>query len=154
MTTGYVTGTFDPVTEGHIFLLRETVRLFGNAVALVLINPDKACEFSLENRMEFLRLATEDMPEVSVAFYHGFAVDYVNLNGGGIIVRGVRGEADFEYEAEMARVNKEIGGVETFILHSPDALVHLSSTTVREGISRGNYDGLPEKVADAIQKGA
>ncbi|MDR2634574.1 MAG: pantetheine-phosphate adenylyltransferase, partial [Clostridiales bacterium] len=150
-TTAYVTGTFDPITDGHLFLIRESLKLFGNAVVLVLINPEKICKFSLENRLRFIGAATDGMENVMVAKYRGLAVDYINMNGGGVIVRGVRNEEDFEYEEKMARWNEENGGVETFILYAPDELKGLSSTAVREGLSRGDYAGLPEPVASDIR---
>ncbi|HPD02986.1 MAG TPA: adenylyltransferase/cytidyltransferase family protein, partial [Clostridia bacterium] len=74
--TGFVTGTFDPITIGHLEVIHRAKEVFSRVVVLFLINPEKRCRFSLEDRMEFARLATEGLG-VEIAFYDGLAVDYV-----------------------------------------------------------------------------
>ena len=126
-------GTFDPITRGHEELIRRCVRLFDEVVVAVAENPKKAPLFSLEERVELAREVLRDLPEVSVTGYTGLTVDFARANGFKAIIRGLRAVSDFEYEFQLATMNRHLTeGVETVFLTPSEHHTFISSSLVRE----------------------
>lgn len=112
-----VTGTFDPITLGHIDVIERALNIADTVFAVVLINPDKVPFYTVEERLKMLSLATEKYKErVKIFSYNGLAIDFCRENNIQYIVRGVRNKEDFEYEFEMAKWNKKFGGVFTVLI--------------------------------------
>ena len=130
-----VTGTFDPFTLGHEFLVERAAGLFDVVYLLFLVNPDKKPMIPLEKRMKLAKITLRKLPfKVVVDSYEGLAIDYCNRNNIKYIVRGVRDEKDFAYESEMAEWNYLHGGVKTLFVTAKDAAI--SSTEVRKRLEQ------------------
>ena len=126
-------GTFDPITRGHEELVRRCVRLFDRVVVAIAASPKKAPLFPLDERVELAREVLRDLPEVSVTGYTGLTVDFARDNGLKAIIRGLRAVSDFEYEFQLAGMNRRLApGVETLFLTPSDKYLFLSATIVRE----------------------
>jgi pantetheine-phosphate adenylyltransferase len=126
-------GTFDPLTRGHEDLVRRCVRLFDRVVVAVAANTKKAPLFTLEERVALAQEVLRDLPEVSVTGYTGLTVDFAAANGFKAIIRGLRAVSDFEYEFQLATMNRHIrDGVETVFLTPSEHHTFISSTLVRE----------------------
>ena len=135
-TTVLLPGTYDPLTRGHFAVIETAARRFDEVRAVIFVNPDKTCLFPLSDRLEFLRLATKGLPNVTVGSSEGLVADYVRENGIGFLVKGVRNERDFVYEREMADWNAA-HGAETLFFPSPDGVREISSTALRERLAKG-----------------
>jgi len=154
MNTGIVTGTFDLPTIGHLDIIKRASKLFDRLYVVILLNPEKkACAFSVEERMAFLKALTKDIPNVTVEHYDGLAIDYAKSIGGGVFVRGFRNENDFEYEREMAEWNLRNGDIETILLPAREELKEVSSTTAKELLKAGDAVLVGEDIANMIFKG-
>jgi pantetheine-phosphate adenylyltransferase len=126
-------GTFDPITRGHEEMVRRCVRLFDRVVVAIAASPKKAPLFPLEERVELAREVLRDLPEVSVTGYMGLTVDFARENGLKAIVRGLRAVSDFEYEFQLATMNRHLTeGVETIFLTPSEQHTFISSSLVRE----------------------
>ncbi|WP_234311913.1 pantetheine-phosphate adenylyltransferase [Streptomyces griseus] len=126
-------GSFDPVTQGHQDVLRRAALLFDEVVVCVMFNSSKTGRFSITERLDRLRAAATDLSNVTVDSHTGgLLVDYCRRVGIDVVVRGVRGVRDLDYEMPMARMNRELAGVETFFIAADPALTHISSTLVTE----------------------
>jgi pantetheine-phosphate adenylyltransferase len=126
-------GTFDPITRGHEEMVRRAVRLFDRIVVAIAASPKKAPLFSLEERVELAREVLRDLPEVSVTGYTGLTVDFARENGLKAIIRGLRAVSDFEYEFQLATMNRHLTeGVETIFLTPGEQHTFISSSLVRE----------------------
>ncbi len=126
-------GTFDPITRGHEELVRRCVRLFDRVVVAIAASPRKAPLFSLDERVELAREALRDLPEVSVTGYDGLTVEFARQHGLKAIVRGLRAVSDFEYEFQLATMNRHLTEtVETVFLTPTEQHMFISSSLVRE----------------------
>ena len=126
-------GTFDPVTRGHEEMVRRAVRLFDRVVVAIAASPKKAPLFPLEERVELAREVLCDLPEVSVTGYSGLTVDFARENGLKAIIRGLRAVSDFEYEFQLANMNRQLAPeVESLFLTPSERYSFISSTLVRE----------------------
>ena len=126
-------GTFDPISRGHEDLIRRCVRLFDQVVVAIASNPKKAPLFSLEERVALAKEVLSDLPEVSVTGYTGLTVDFARARGFKAIVRGLRAVSDFEYEFQLATMNRHLAeGVETIFLTPSEHHTFISSSLVRE----------------------
>ena len=141
-TTGLVTGTFDPVTKGHMEVIEEALRLFDEVVVAVLVNPEKKCMFTPEERLALLNAALSDNTSVKTLYSEDYAVDVARRVGADKLVRGVRGEGDEAYENAMAEYNRAHGFDTVFV--TPERYADVSSTRARELISKGDFRLLPE----------
>ncbi|MEU6624863.1 pantetheine-phosphate adenylyltransferase [Streptomyces litmocidini] len=124
-------GSFDPVTQGHQDVLRRAAHLFDEVVVCVMSNASKTGRFPVPERLDRLRAAAAGLSNVTVDSHTGgLLVDYCRRTGIDVVVRGVRGVADLDHEMPMARMNRELAGVETFFIAADPALAHVSSTLV------------------------
>ena len=153
--TAVYPGTFDPVTNGHLDLVERASRQFDRLIIAILRHDEKQPVFTLEERMELLRETVARFPNVEVDSFHGLLVDYARRVGAGTIVRGLRALSDFEYELQMAMMNRRLApGLETVFLMPSEAYSYLSSRIVRE-VARlgGDLTGLvPEQVVAALRR--
>lgn len=137
-------GSFDPVTNGHLDIIKRSAELFDRVVVAILKNPDKTGRFSIEDRAMFIQKATCDIPNVEIDTFGGLLVDYLKVKDIRFVVRGLRAVSDFEYEFQMAATNRTLyPDIETvFLMPSPD-YYYLSSSIVREiGRYGGCLDGM------------
>ncbi|MFS8607949.1 MAG: pantetheine-phosphate adenylyltransferase [Gammaproteobacteria bacterium] len=126
-------GTFDPITRGHEDLLRRAVRLFDPVVVAIAASPRKAPLFTLEERVELAAEVLKDMPTVKVMGYTGLTVEFAREHDLGVIIRGLRAVSDFEYEFQLATMNRRLtDNVETVFLTPTEHFTFISSSLVRE----------------------
>jgi pantetheine-phosphate adenylyltransferase len=144
-------GTFDPITNGHLDLIRRAARLFDRVVIGVAASPHKTPLFSFDERVALAREAINGAPNVSVDGYDGLTVDYARRHGLGVIVRGLRAVSDFEYEFQLASMNRHLeNSVETVFLTPAEEYTFISSTFVREvGLLGGDISGFVHPVVVA-----
>ncbi len=141
-------GSYDPVTLGHVDIIRRAAALYPEVYAVIFVNPDKKYLFSEEDRLKMLKLACEDIPGVRVDFYSGRVVDYMREHGIEKIIKGYRDDRDLEYERVQAEYNRINGGYETELWLSDEKFANVSSTLARTALANnGDTSGiLPEKV--------
>ena len=133
MTTAVYPGTFDPVTFGHLDIIRRASQLYDKLIIGVLHNSEKTPLFSVQERVNILTKATEDIANVEVCSFEGLSVDFARNVGAKVIVRGLRLITDFEYELQMAQTNRKLApDVDTTFLYTSLQYSYLSSTTVKE----------------------
>ena len=126
-------GTFDPITLGHEDLVRRACRLFDKVVVAIAANPGKEPMFTLEERVDLARTALSDIDNVEVSGYEGLTVDFARAHGLGVILRGLRAVSDFEYEFQLANMNRHLAeDVETAFLTPTETYNFISSSLVRE----------------------
>lgn len=130
-------GTFDPFTIGHLSLIQRGLALVDEIVIAIGINPNKKTLFSLEKRLEMIRDLFKDNDRVKVESYDSLTIDFAKKIDARFILRGIRSVNDFEYEKNIADVNRKIAGVETFVLFTEPEHTHISSSIVRELILYG-----------------
>ena len=151
MRTGLFVGTFDPFTVGHDNIVRRALPLFDRLViGVVGDNVHKPQMSPAADRMAAISSLYADEPAIEVVPYYGLAVDLARSIGAKFIVKGVRSVKDFEYERDMADVNRRIAGIETILIYADPQLAAISSTTVRElqhfGADVSEF--LPEKLEE------
>ena len=125
-------GSFDPVTNGHVDVIIRAAGLYDELVVAVLVNPGKAGLFTVDERMELLRDAGAELPNVVVDSFQGLLVDYCKAHDIPVIVKGLRAVSDFEYELQMAQMNRELAAVETLFVPTAPQVGHLSSSLVKQ----------------------
>ena len=125
-------GSFDPVTNGHVDVIRRAAALYDQLVVAGLVNPGKAGLFPPEERMALLREAVVDLTNVTVDSFEGLLVDYCRAHDVPVIVKGLRAVGDFEYELQMAQMNRELANVETLFVPTAPQVGHLSSSLVKQ----------------------
>ena len=148
-------GTFDPVTNGHLDLVKRALRLFDGVVVAVGTGRDKSPMFSVDERVAFLTDAVKDLGNVEVIPFDGLLIDTVSETGAVAIIRGLRQVSDFEYEFQMALMNRRLAReIETVFLMPSLSYIYLDSTVMKEvALLGGNVDGLaPEDVIRALSE--
>lgn len=135
-------GSFDPFTVGHANVVERALALFDEVVLAVGCNEHKAGWLPLDERLERLHRLYAGEPRVAVESYCGLTVDFAKAQGVVAIVRGVRTQADFDYEVQMADVNRRLTGIETILLPAAPQLASVSSSVVRE-LARFGHDVSP-----------
>ena len=147
-----VPGSYDPVTLGHLDIIRRAAEENEQVYAVIFVNPEKNYTFSLEDRVRMLILATDELDNVLVSYSNGMVVDYMRDHGIEKIVKGYRNDTDYAYEMKQAEFNMSYGGYETELKKCDPALDGISSTLARERIARSeSTEGiLPKAVADYI----
>lgn len=148
-------GSFDPVTYGHLDIIRRASNVFDQLIVAVLNNTSKQALFSLEERMILLTKVTRDLPNVKIDGFRDLLVNYMRLNDVKLIVRGLRAVSDYEYEIQMASTNQKLDEhVETFFMTSKPEFSYLSSSIVKE-IAKFHgpvNDLVPPEVEEAIRR--
>ena len=151
--TAICPGSFDPITHGHLDIIRRASALFGEVIVAVGRNSAKKYLFDLDERVELVRLATAHIPGVTVQPLTGLLVDFATRHDATAIVKGLRFASDFDFELQMAHINAAVGGVETVMLPASSSWSTLSSTMIREVASYGGDVSIfvPPVVADRIR---
>ncbi|CAI9419006.1 pantetheine-phosphate adenylyltransferase [Nocardioides sp. T2.26MG-1] len=137
MTRAVCPGSFDPVTNGHLDIVRRAAAIFDELVVATGTNPSKSRLFEPEERLEMLREVCADLPNVTVMGFSGLIVDFCRDLGAPAIVKGLRGGNDYEYELPMAQMNVHLTGVETVFLPTNASWGYVSSSLVKEVATLG-----------------
>ncbi|MBP7273720.1 MAG: pantetheine-phosphate adenylyltransferase [Saprospiraceae bacterium] len=136
-------GSFDPITVGHVDLVKRAIPLFDKIIVAVGINSQKSTLYSLEQRLHFLKEVFKNEPKISIDSFEKLTVHYCQRVGANYLLRGLRNASDFDYEKTISQLNNILGGgLETVFLISQPAYSHISSTIVRE-IIRGGGNAQP-----------
>ena len=146
-------GSFDPVTKGHLDIIKRASRTFDKVYVAILTNSSKTPMFSLEKRLEWLRRSTADIENVEIDCFSGLLVNYLNEKNSNIIIKGLRAVSDFEYEFQMALMNRKLNpDVETLFMMTSGKYSYLSSSIVKEvARHKASLDGLvPDFMIDEI----
>lgn len=150
------TGSFDPLTYGHLDMIQRAAKMFDELVVGVIANPAKKPLFTVEEREKMIRDVVGDIPNVKVNHFTGLLADYVNSEGFDIVVRGLRATTDFEYELQMAHMNARLfrDKVETIFLMTQPEYSFISSSMMKEVRSLGgDVEGLvPDKILECMDK--
>ena len=147
-------GSFDPVTKGHLNIIRRAAGIFDKLIVCVMVNAGKNPMFSLEERTELLRRVTADIPNVEIDFADELLASYAKRKGGCVIVKGLRATSDFENEFQMALINHKINPeLDTLFLTSEHQYMYLSSSVVKELASYNVdlRDFLPEAIIHDVE---
>ena len=149
--TAVYSGTFDPITLGHEDVVRRASLMFEKVVVAVAAAHHKKTVFSLDERLALAKEVTQDLGNVEVVSFNGLLCDFVHSQGARVIVRGLRSVTDYDYETQMAGMNRHLAPeVDTLFLHTSASVQHISSTLVREiSALGGRIEGL---VSPAVLK--
>lgn len=148
-------GTFDPVTYGHLDLIKRALQIFPDLIVAVAVNPHKKPLFNAKERAEMLKKATTDLAGVVVEEFDGLVVDYAAKKKSRILVRGIRMFSDFEYEFQMTLTNRKLNAdIETIFLMPQESLSYISSKLLKEASSLGAdlSSFVPDFVGAAMEK--
>lgn len=148
-------GTFDPVTYGHIDLIKRALRIFSRVIIAVAENPQKEPLFSADERIEFLKKALKGLKGVSIQRLDGLAVNFARKKKANVMIRGLRMVSDFEYEFQMALTNRKIApDIETIFMMPSEKYSYVSSKLIKEASSLGAKVGcfVPEFVEKELKK--
>jgi pantetheine-phosphate adenylyltransferase len=145
-------GSFDPVTLGHLDVIRRARSMFDEVVVVVAHNAAKRPLLAVEERVALVRKAVADIPGVSVAPWDGLLADFLRDAGANAVVKGLRGGADVDAELGMALLNRHLSGVETVFVPGDGALAHVASSLVKDVARHGGSidDLVPPGVAEAV----
>lgn len=149
-------GSFDPVTFGHLDIIRRGAQVFNKLIVGIGQNPDKTQLFTPQERLELLQPHIADYPNVHVSTYDGLTIDFVRESGAHVLLRGIRDMADLSNEVQLANLNRIIGGVETVFMLASDQHVLTSSTYIKQIYEMGGQDIarirqlVPENVAGRL----
>lgn len=142
-------GSFDPISQGHLDVIKRVASIFDEVIVAVLVNPDKRGLFNIEERVELIKRVTSDMQNVRVDSFEGLLVDYMNENECNVIIKGLRCVSDFEYELQMAHMNKKLdSNIETMFIMSNPKYSYVSSSSIKQvAMFGGNVEGLvPDEI--------
>ena len=155
MKTAIYPGSFDPVTSGHLNIIRRAAHIFDKLIVCVMVNAGKQPMFSLDERVELIRRVTSDIPNVEVDGSSELLAEYAKRKGSCVIIKGLRAGSDFEKEFQMALINHNINpDLDTMFLTAEHQYIYLSSSTVQE---LGRYDVdlsqfLPQEIIPDFQE--
>ncbi|MDO5516805.1 MAG: pantetheine-phosphate adenylyltransferase [Clostridium sp.] len=149
-------GSFDPITNGHLDIIKRGAKIFDEIIVAVLVNVDKKYLFEIDERVELIKKVTKDMKNVKVVSFNGLLVNLLKEYNANVILKGLRNSVDFEYELQMAFMNNELDSeVETICMMSAAKNLHISSSCVKQVAKfGGNIEGLvpSEIVGDILGK--
>ena len=147
-------GSYDPVTLGHLDVIRRAAKEHDEVYVVIFVNPEKTYTFSLDDRMRMLMLATDEFDNVLVSYSNGMVVDYMREHDIDKIIKGYRNDTDLEYEKKQADFNRIYGGYETELVKCRDGFELISSTEVRKRIEQGEdiSDLVPASVLKYIKE--
>lgn len=137
---GVFPGTFDPITHGHIDIIKRGMRLVDQLIVAVGHNPEKKALFTPEERIEMIHELIGDLPRITVKAYKGLTAEFVQEVGADLIVRGIRDNVDLHFELQQANINLAISGVETVFLLTRDQFALTSSTYIKQIVALGMND--------------
>ena len=156
MKKALYSGSFDPMTNGHLDIITRASKMFDKLIVGVINNPNKTPLFTVEERVGMIRKVIGDIPNVEVDCFTGLLADYVNENKFDAVVRGLRATTDFEYEIQMAQMNSKLfsPGTESVFLMTSPQYSFISSSMIKEVVAlNGTVDGLvPPVVLEEIKK--
>lgn len=148
-------GSFDPITLGHLDIIRRAASMFDELIVVIMTNPAKKCSFTADERRVMIEKSVEDIDNIKVESYDGLLADYAALKGASAIIKGLRAMSDFEYEFQMALTNKKLNPrVETLFLTTSAENMYLSSSMVRQIASMNGdiTDFVPAVIHSDIMK--
>lgn len=154
-TVAVYPGTFDPITYGHLNLICRGAKLFNRLIVGVAAGGVKEPLFTLEERVEIIRHATKDIPNVEVEGFHGLTVDFVKHKGSNILLRGIRTVTDFEYEYQIALSNRAMAkNIETMFVIPGEEFSFISSTIIKDIVSAGGDASpfVPQEVNEKLKE--
>lgn len=154
MTLALCPGSFDPVTNGHLDIIERSSTNFDEVLVAVIANPSKEPLFTLEERKDLLEKAVAPLGNVGVDAFEGLLVDFARTRNVDVIVKGLRAVTDFDYEMQMAHMNRRLTGIDTFFLPTSHEYSYLAASLVRDVVRLGgNIEGLvPEHVFVALRE--
>lgn len=155
MKTAIYPGSFDPVTNGHLDVIKRAQKFFDKVIVAVIANPEKDARFSLEERMQMLKTCLKGMAKVEVDSFQGLLVDFANQKGVSAIVRGLRAVSDFDYEFQMAITNRKMKpDIETVFFMTDYKYSYLSSSFVKQIAHLGGdvSEFVPEVVVKMLRR--
>ncbi|MCY1014240.1 pantetheine-phosphate adenylyltransferase [Pyxidicoccus sp. MSG2] len=147
-------GSFDPLTNGHLSLIQRSLKMFDRLIVAIAVNPKKTPLFTEDERRQLIQDACGNDPRVEVDAFHGLLVDYVRRRNAGVIIRGLRAVSDFEYEFQLANMNRKLApDIETVFMMTGEDYFYISSQLVREVASfGGDVTGLvPDNVHQKLK---
>ncbi|MBD7914104.1 pantetheine-phosphate adenylyltransferase [Clostridium sp. Sa3CUN1] len=148
-------GSFDPITNGHLDIITRGAKIYDKLIVAVLVNVDKNCLFSIEERVELIKRVTKDIKNVEVLSFDGLLVDFAKLHNSKVILKGLRTMSDFEYEFQMALMNSKLDSeIETVFMMTSSAYSYVSSSSVKQVAKfGGNINGLvPDELILEVKK--
>jgi pantetheine-phosphate adenylyltransferase len=154
-TTAIYPGTFDPLTNGHLSILNRSLKIFDKLIIAILINPKKTPLFSLQERIDMIKEVLGEKENIEVDSFDGLLVDYAVQKGASVIVRGLRALSDFEFEFQLALMNRKLNrDVQSVFLMTDYKWFYTSSTIIKEAASlNGNISGLvPPIVCERLKE--
>lgn len=158
--TALYPGSFDPITNGHLNIIKRAAGLYDSLTVAIVVNPQKSGFFTIDERVEIAKEVTKHIPNVKIDKFSGLLADYVNEHGFTAVVKGLRSEADFANELQMAMINARLfsGDTETVFLMTDPQYAFVSSSIIREVASLGgSVDGLAhpyviDRIRDKLDK--
>lgn len=155
MVVGIYPGSFDPVTLGHLDLIKRSAKMVDTLIVGVLNNKKKVPVFTAEERKSMIELVTKDIPNVQVEVFEGLLVDFARIKKAGVIIRGLRAVSDFEYELQMTQLNRQLEkSLDNIFLTASLEYTYLSSSAVREIASyHGDISSMvPVQIIDLVEE--
>ena len=146
-------GSFNPITLGHLDIIRRASKMFDHVIVAVLQNANKVCDFTVDERVDMIKDSIKDLKNVSADSFDGLLAEYTKIKNASVIVKGLRAVSDFEYEFQMALVNQRINPeVETVFLTTSSEYMFLSSSSVREIAAHGGdiSQFVPETIINRV----
>lgn len=155
MSIAVYPGSFDPITNGHLDVIKRTAAIFDKVVIGILVNQNKKPLFSLEERTEMIRRVTADIPNIEVYPFSGLVVEFAKEHNVSVLIRGIRSTTDFEYELQMAQINHKIdGNIDTLFFATDPRYSFVSSSAVKElwSYRQDVREYVPEYVIQKLQE--
>jgi pantetheine-phosphate adenylyltransferase len=149
-------GSFDPITNGHLDIITRGAKIYDKLIVAILVNVDKKCLFTIEERVELIKRVTKNLDNVEVLSFDGLLVDFAKMHNSKVILKGLRTMSDFEYEFQMALMNSKLDSeIETVFMMTSSAYSYVSSSSVKQVAKfGGNIRGLvpDELISDVMRK--
>ena len=149
-------GSFDPITNGHLDIITRGSKIYDKLIVAVLVNMDKNCLFSIEERVDLIKRVTKDLDNVEVLSFDGLLVDFAKIHNSNVILKGLRTMSDFEYEFQMALMNSKLDSeIETVFMMTSSEFSYVSSSSVKQVAKfGGNVEGLipKELISELMEK--
>lgn len=149
-------GSFDPITNGHLDIITRGAKIYDKLIVAILVNVDKKCLFTIEERVELIKRVTRNLDNVEVLSFDGLLVDFAKMHNSKVILKGLRTMSDFEYEFQMALMNSKLDSeIETVFMMTSSAYSYVSSSSVKQVAKfGGNIRGLvpDELISDVMSK--